>query len=279
MKTNTIILLFSLFIFFTNCTKQPKCNDEEVQNRVTKAIKQHIDNEIKNELEVFTEDENYSDFKPIIESRKKLIDEFEFKIHSIRTDDTKEEVRRCDCLGEISSIEKNKDIEAIKEDLKELGFADFRILGISPTIKYTAQITDDEKVYITIHNPEELKIYERNVLAKILYKIRLKNQELTNNNSNSYNNIYDDGLNNLETNNMYHSIKPNTYYNIYASPNNPVHFFNSPNGNDRMKARFTTNEQVYVEQVYNNFGYIEFTNLNNQTTKGWIWANDLHLIE
>ena len=278
-----IIFLLPLFVFFTNCTKQPKCNDLEVQNLVIQTIKEQIDNQVKeafNDKE-FTEHENYSYFKAIIETRKKIIDEFEFKIHSIRTDDIKKEIKKCDCQGEVSSIEKSNQIDAIQEDLKEIEIGDFRILGISPTIKYTAQITDEDKIYITVHNLEELELYEKNVYAKILYKIRLKNQELINgkSNQNLSGNIDDNGINNPETGNVYNLIKPNTYYNVYASPNNPVYFFSSPKGGDRKESKFTSNEQVYVEKIYNNFGYIEFTNSNNQTSKGWIWADDLHAIE
>lgn len=65
-------------------------------------------------------------------------------------------------------------------------------------------------------------------------------------------------------------INPNNHYLVNGSVENPVYFHNTPNDNDRRKARFTTNELVYVLEVQNYFAYVEFTNSDNKTSKGWI---------
>lgn len=271
------IILFFVAFLLTNCSqfeKQPKCNDEEVQKLVIETIKQHINDRVREEFEDkdFTENENYSDFKPIIETRNPLIDQLEFKLNSIRTDDLKKEIKKCDCQGEISSIEKSNNIDNIKKDLKNIVSGDFRIVGISPTIKYSAQITDDGKIYVTIQNLEELDLFQRNIYAKILYKIRLKNSELVSKvtkpdyNSEEYS---EPNFNNYEQNN-YQAETTGSYYFVDASPNYPVYFYSTPNKNDRKNSKFTSFEKVYVTEKTDDFGFVEFTNSNNQTSKGWV---------
>ncbi|HAD80780.1 MULTISPECIES: hypothetical protein [Weeksellaceae] len=65
-------------------------------------------------------------------------------------------------------------------------------------------------------------------------------------------------------------IQPYNQYRVIASDRYPAHFYNSPNFNDKRKARFTTNEIVYVQEVVKDFAYVEFTNSENKTSKGWV---------
>lgn len=271
------IILFFVVILLTSCSqfdKQPKCNDEEVQKLVIETIKQHINDKVREEFENkdFTDNENYSEFKPIIETRKALIDEYEFKINSIRTDDLKKEIKKCDCQGEINSIEKSNNLDDIKKDLNDIISGDFRIVGISPTIKYSAQVTDEGKIYVTVQNLEELELFQRNIYAKILYKIRLKNSELVSKISTSEYSSADNSEPNLTEGEQdnYQSESSGSYYYVDASPNYPVYFYSTPNKNDRKNSKFTSFEKVYVTEKTEDFGFVEFTNSNNQTSKGWI---------
>ncbi len=222
-KQNYFFTIAFFFLLLVSCRKQPKCNQEEVQKLVIETIKQHISDKVRKDFEEkdFTENENYSYFKPIIESRNKMIDQFEFKINSIRTVDVKKEIKKCDCLGEINSIEKSNDMNLIKDDLIEIVTGDFRIVGISPTIKYTAQITDEEDTYVTIENLQELELFEKNIFAKILYKIREKNKGLISKSIKPSTENYE-SIDEISSKEDY--ITPNNLYYIYASANNPVFF-------------------------------------------------------
>lgn len=274
MLSKKIILIVLISSFSYSCSKQPKCNDEEVQTLVVKLIKETIENQITKDFgeSDFTANKNYSYFKPIIEESTKLIDSLELKIHSTITDDVKKEINKCECQGEISSVEKSKNINEVYEDLRTVVSGDFRIARISPKIKYTAQITDEDKIYVTILNLEEIKIFEKNIYAKILYQIRIKNSQIENNIIPE--NSLEQSIETTESNSS--RIERNKYYDITASADYPVYFYNSPRDGDRKKAKFTTSEKVYVENISsNNFAFITFTNNNNQTTKGWIRFEDL----
>ena len=59
-------------------------------------------------------------------------------------------------------------------------------------------------------------------------------------------------------------------YTVIANDQNPAYFYNSPNYSDRRNARFTTVERIYVQEVQDDFAYVEFTNSDNKTSKGWI---------
>lgn len=69
----------------------------------------------------------------------------------------------------------NKDLGEIENDW--VG-GDFNTVGFNPTIKYSAQITDENKIFITIENYDDFKIIERNIYAKVFKDIRDKNTEI-----------------------------------------------------------------------------------------------------
>lgn len=59
-------------------------------------------------------------------------------------------------------------------------------------------------------------------------------------------------------------------YVVNATNNKKVYFHNSPNASTIRKAHFDSQEQVYVKKIENGFGYVEFTNSNQQTSYGWL---------
>lgn len=59
-------------------------------------------------------------------------------------------------------------------------------------------------------------------------------------------------------------------YIINADENNLVHFHTEPDINTERNAYFNSQETVYVLEIQNNFGYIEYVNDKNQKSKGWI---------
>jgi hypothetical protein len=70
-------------------------------------------------------------------------------------------------------------------------------------------------------------------------------------------------------------IKENSYYFINASNQDLVYFYRTPNEYDRKNSYFNSKEQVFVGEIKDNFGYIEFTNSEGEISKGWIRVNDL----
>lgn len=66
----------------------------------------------------------------------------------------------------------------------------------------------------------------------------------------------------------------NDYY-VNASENSPVYFYTEPDYNTRRNTYFDSRERVTALQVQNGFAYIEFTNTNNQTSKGWVLLSDM----
>ncbi|EKT4550785.1 SHOCT domain-containing protein [Flavobacterium psychrophilum] len=59
-------------------------------------------------------------------------------------------------------------------------------------------------------------------------------------------------------------------YIINADENNLVHFHTEPDINTERNAYFNSRDTVYVSEIQNNFGYIEYENDRNQKSKGWI---------
>ena len=68
-------------------------------------------------------------------------------------------------------------------------------------------------------------------------------------------------------------------YIVLASGANPVYFYLTPNKDERKNAFFTTQEIVHTNYINNNFIYIEFTNSEGETSKGWLNISDLKLIK
>jgi uncharacterized membrane protein YvbJ len=60
------------------------------------------------------------------------------------------------------------------------------------------------------------------------------------------------------------------YYIANGNETNKIYFHNAPDQATRRKAYLSTQETVYVQKVQNNFGYIEFTNSNGQSSFGWV---------
>lgn len=277
--------IFYLFcvILFSSCSqfeKQPKCNDLEVQELVIeileKNIAESVENEFNNDIS-FRNNENYSLYKPIISNSSKYIKQFQFKLHNIRTDQIYKEIKKCGCIADLNSIEQSKIIDLIPEDIVN---GDFRILGVSPVINYTAQITDEGKVYVTVNNLEELQLHKKNVFAKVAYDLvkKMKDLEYTNNYKNSeyVSENYSDNYSDVSTNNLgSNDDLSGGYYFVDASPNYPVYFYKTPNKSDRKKARFTTFEKIYVSKISGDFGYVEFTNSENKKSSGWILLSQM----
>ncbi|EMY3554921.1 SHOCT domain-containing protein [Flavobacterium psychrophilum] len=59
-------------------------------------------------------------------------------------------------------------------------------------------------------------------------------------------------------------------YIINADEKNLVHFHTEPDINTERNAYFNSRDTVYVSEIQNNFGYIEYENDRNQKSKGWI---------
>ncbi|MGQ7947179.1 hypothetical protein [Flavobacterium sp. WC2509] len=64
-------------------------------------------------------------------------------------------------------------------------------------------------------------------------------------------------------------------YIINSDSNNLVHFYTKPNIETQRKSYFSTRDTVYVSEVKNGFGYIEYKNDRNQKSKGWIKLEDM----
>ena len=55
-----------------------------------------------------------------------------------------------------------------------------------------------------------------------------------------------------------------------GNENRKIYFHNTANNDTRRKAYISTQEEVYVQNVENGFGYIEFTNSSGTTSYGWV---------
>lgn len=173
------LLFLSILLTIISCSRQPKCNDAEVQKLVVETLQEEISKNVELMLkndENITTHENYKLFQPLFKNRDKYLKEIESKLYDIRTTDLKEEIKKCDCAAVYNLVDKsNKDLAEIENDW--VG-GDFNTVGFNPTIKYSAQITDENKIYITIENYDDFKIIERNIYAKVFKDIRDKNAEI-----------------------------------------------------------------------------------------------------
>ena len=66
-----------------------------------------------------------------------------------------------------------------------------------------------------------------------------------------------------------------TYYVVKIDAGERSYFYTEPNFSTRRNAYLVTDEVVYVYQIENGFGYVEFTNSRGQISKGWIVLDDL----
>lgn len=281
----TKLILPFLLLLFLSCNKQPKCNDPDVEKMVIqtlqKKISDNVESSLKNDENIINH-ENYKSFQPLLKNREKYLKELETKLFDFRTTEVKTDIKKCNCEAEISVVDKdNRKLNEIETDW--VG-GDFNIENYNPTIKYSVQITDENKIFITLLNYEDFEIYERNILANVLLDIRNKNKTLiktsksiqVNNNAANVTALEDKEIANIDYEiSQEINIIPGNYYYVNASSENPVFFYNSANHNDRKKTKFTTYEKVYVESVSGDFGFVRFTNTNNQTSKGWIRFLDM----
>ena len=67
-------------------------------------------------------------------------------------------------------------------------------------------------------------------------------------------------------------------YIINAGENNLVHFHTEPNVNTERNAYFNSRDTVYVSEIQNNFGYIEYENDRRQKSKGWINLENMEYV-
>lgn len=274
IKINIYLLLFFAII---SCNKQPKCNDKEVQNLLISTIKKDISNKVEKEFmedDDFRTEDYYSYLLPLLKNRTKHLDELELKPYNIRSTEIKEDIKKCDCEAELNMIEKNTHINSFPIDILD---GEFKLNNYTPTIKFSAQKTDDKKIIVSVNNIDDLEILKNNITAKVINDMRIKYKEILASKGNkNYSKDYENSANDSTSINTNNEIIPGNYYYVNGSAGNPVFFYNSPNHNDRKSTKFTTYEKVYVESISNDFGFIRFTNTNNQTSKGWIRFVDLN---
>ena len=183
-KITTTLLAFVLFI---SCGRQPKCNDKDVKKLVVETLKKQISEtvEIAFNQEVNKNSYAYQEAKPIfdkiLEEREALINELEFKIYEIKNVKIEKEIKKCECEGTISAIEKSNIITKLENEFKKSERYKYDIVGIKPTIKYSTIINDEKMLFVNILNIEELEIYNKNIMIKLMYKFKEKAEELDNN--------------------------------------------------------------------------------------------------
>ena len=82
--------------------------------------------------------------------------------------------------------------------------------------------------------------------------------------------------NNNFDNSSIQSISIDTsYYIVNADEYNLVHFYKSADITTQKTSYFNNKDTVYVQTIENGFGYVEFTNVRGQTSKGWLKMDDL----
>lgn len=75
--------------------------------------------------------------------------------------------------------------------------------------------------------------------------------------------------------NIKESEPPIGTYIVNADSENLVHFHTEPDVSSERNAYFNSRDTVYVTEIQNNFGYIEFENDRHQKSKGWIKLDDM----
>ena len=162
-------LLFFVTIFLIGCNKSPKCNGDDVQKQVIIALKKKISDEVDKELSSDVDlknNPNYTSFLKIFKNREKYLDALEPKLTNFRTSEVNKDIEKCSCEADLNIVEKYK--VSLKDIENEWVGGEFGIENYTPSIKYSAQITDDKKIYINIENSEEIDVIKRNIFAKVL---------------------------------------------------------------------------------------------------------------
>lgn len=65
------------------------------------------------------------------------------------------------------------------------------------------------------------------------------------------------------------------YYTVVANSIDKVYFYNNPDERFKRKGYLTGNEVVFVQEIVNGFGYIDYTNDRGLKSKGWIKMSSL----
>lgn len=169
---NKIFLIGAVAVLFTSCSKAPKCSDEEVKKEVIALYKKTIYDEIEAELKTgYEENEYYTRFLPLMKNAMAHLNDLEIKLTEVTSTEIKDEIKKCVCEASFNTVEKNPILEADRKDTfinPEFPEHQFRIENFTPTIKYSAQITDDKKMKIVIENLDELEIIKNNIHLKTL---------------------------------------------------------------------------------------------------------------
>lgn len=66
-----------------------------------------------------------------------------------------------------------------------------------------------------------------------------------------------------------------SYYVVKADEYNRIYFYRKPDASTKKAAYFNSRTTVFVQQIENGFGYVEFTNDMGQKSKGWLDLQDL----
>lgn len=277
-----------------SCSKAPKCNDEEVKKEVISAFKKAVASEVEADFKSVMEGEElYSRILPVFKNVGKHLDDLEIKLTETTSTDVKADIKKCFCEASFNTVEKTPITDKMVKEILEsasLENHNYKIENFTPTIKYSAQITDDKTLKVVIDNMKDLEIIKNNVSVKLMNdmikeakkfegntkrsafsKLKLNNQSSTQNTTLPYDDSVESGDEEYYSNAQ---GEVGVYY-VNASDYQKVYFHNAPDPNTRRNAHFSTYEEVYVSEVRNGFGYVVFTNSSGQTSKGWIRMLDL----
>lgn len=259
-------------LLLVSCSKTPKCNDEEVKKEVISLFKKTISDEIQAEYKsAFEGEEYYTRVLPLLKNTNKYIDDLEIKLTETISTEIKDDIKKCVCEADFNTIDKQPITEHdIKEFLKgeDILNHEYQIENFTPTIKYSAQFTDDKRMKIIIDNMQDLEIIRNNIAVKLLRDIYREAQKLSRNKpirqSSSSQNI----ANSSPQYSQSHYV--GDYFYVNGSEYQKVYFYNAPDESTRRNAYFSTYERVFVEKTQDGFGYVNFTNDRGQVSKGWI---------
>jgi len=162
-------LTFAVFFLFNSCaSEQPKCNDNDVKEILFEIVKEQL--QIQLEENYYAEKYNYSDVRNYardngldvdkvngeIENKIKneakeyaisKLSKAEFHLNGIRLLSNEESLKKCDCAAEliIDNIDPvDNDLTTIFENMLRMK----KNITSGMEIKYTAQYTEDDKVYV-----------------------------------------------------------------------------------------------------------------------------------
>ena len=175
-KNPTLLLVapFDLiFVFLLNScsSEQPKCDGSDVKEVLFDIVKEKLQEQL--EEDYFQENYNYSDIRNYARDNSldvdKVNEEIEnkikreareysisklsnakFHLNGIRMLSIEENLKKCDCAAEliIDNIEPaDKDLTSILENVLRMR----KDITSGMEIKYTAQYTEDDKVYVELY--------------------------------------------------------------------------------------------------------------------------------